>query len=96
MILNGFQKIIFQNRNVALETPPPFMAKAILNFHFDYLKPSLNVPVSLQNVSLTALQCSEYAEIKTSLTDRLTHTLTRSLIELPWTAENVICFCDIV
>ena len=21
--------------------PPPFMAKAILNFHFDYLKPSL-------------------------------------------------------
>ena len=40
--------------------------------------------------------CSEDAEIKTSLTDRLTHTLTRSLIELPWTAENVICFCDIV
>ena len=40
-----FKKIIFQNRYVALETPsrppPPFMAKAILNFHFDYLTPSL-------------------------------------------------------
>ena len=39
-----FKKIIFQNRYVALETPsspPPFMANAILNFHFDFLKPSL-------------------------------------------------------
>ena len=37
-------KIIFQNRYLALETgldPPPFMANAILNFHFDYLNPSL-------------------------------------------------------
>ena len=34
-------KIIFQNRYVALETPPPFMANAILNFHFDFLNPSL-------------------------------------------------------
>ena len=46
MILNVFsKKIIFQNRYVALETPsrpaPPFMAKTILNFHFDYLNPSL-------------------------------------------------------
>ena len=38
----GFKKIIFQNRYVALETPSrPFMANAILNFHFDYLTPSL-------------------------------------------------------
>ena len=40
------KKIIFQNRYVALETPsrpPPFMANAILNFHFDYLTPSLMV-----------------------------------------------------
>ena len=40
-------KIIFQNRYVALETgldPPPFMANAILNFHFDYLNPSLIKP----------------------------------------------------
>ena len=39
-----FKKIIFQNRYVALETPsrpPPFMANTILNFHFDYLHPSL-------------------------------------------------------
>ena len=39
-----FKKIIFQIRYVALETPsrpPPFMAKDILNFHFDYLKASL-------------------------------------------------------
>ena len=38
-------KIIFQNRYVALETgldpPPPFMANAILNFHFDFLHTSL-------------------------------------------------------
>ena len=27
---------------VELETPPPFMAKAILNFHFDFLTPSLS------------------------------------------------------
>ena len=41
-----FKKIIFQNRYVALETPkdpPPFMAKSILNFHFDYLTPSLKI-----------------------------------------------------
>ena len=25
--------------------PPPFMAKTILNFHFDYLNPSLSSPV---------------------------------------------------
>ena len=38
-------KIIFQNRYVALETPsrpPPFMAKTILDFHFDYLTTSLS------------------------------------------------------
>ena len=35
------KKIIFQNRYVEHETPPPFMAKNILNFHFDYLTPSL-------------------------------------------------------
>ena len=39
MVLNGFKKIIFQN--VELENPPPFMEKSILNFHFDYLHPSL-------------------------------------------------------
>ena len=44
-------KIIFQNRYVALETPsrpPPFMANAILNFHFDFLNPSLTVKTSFQ------------------------------------------------
>ena len=45
MILNGFQKIIFQNRYVELETPPPFMEKTILNFHFDYSNPSLKYHV---------------------------------------------------
>ena len=43
-----FKKIIFQNRYVALETgidPPPFMANAILNFHFDFLNPSLSQSV---------------------------------------------------
>ena len=36
------KKIIFQNRYVALETP----SKAILNFHFDYLNPSLRLSTS--------------------------------------------------
>ena len=37
-----FEKIIFQNTYVELETPP-FMEKSILNFHFDYLTISLNI-----------------------------------------------------
>ena len=41
-----FKKIIFQNSLMANETPsrppPPFMANAILNFHFDFLNPSLS------------------------------------------------------
>ena len=41
-----FKKIIFQNSLMANETPPrppppPLMANAIKNFHFDYLNPSL-------------------------------------------------------
>ena len=45
-----FKKIIFQNRYVALETglDPPFMANAILNFHFDFLHPSLIMRKLLQ------------------------------------------------
>ena len=42
-----FKKIIFLNRYVELETPPPFVEETILNFHFDYLKPSLTSPLSL-------------------------------------------------
>ena len=48
MILNGFKKIIFQNRYVELETPaPPFMEKTILNFHFDYLTTPLTYTLSI-------------------------------------------------
>ena len=40
-----FKKIIFQNSLMANEPPPrpppPFMANAILNFHFDFLHTSL-------------------------------------------------------
>ena len=39
-----FKKIIFQNSLMANETPsrpPPFMANAILNFHFDFPHTSL-------------------------------------------------------
>ena len=60
--LKFLTKIIFQNRYVALETgldPPPFMANAILNFHFDFLNTSLIIntvgsekfPRNAQNVS---------------------------------------------
>ena len=42
-----FKKIICQNRYVELETPPPFMAKTILNFHFDYWNPSLTYSSSV-------------------------------------------------
>ena len=41
-----FKEIIFQNRYVELETPL-FMEKNILNFHFDYLHPSLRYYVEL-------------------------------------------------
>ena len=47
------KKIIFQNRYVALETPsrppPPVMANTILNFHFDYLNPSLKCCTKTQS-----------------------------------------------
>ena len=40
-----FKKIIFQNSLMANETPsrppPPLMANAIKNFHFDYVTTSL-------------------------------------------------------
>ena len=49
-------KIIFQNRYMALkpglDPPPPFMANAILNFHFDYLNPSLTESLCLLLKSL--------------------------------------------
>ena len=31
--------------------PPPFMAKTILNFHFDYLKPRLRILAQLLHLS---------------------------------------------
>ena len=48
-----FKRIICQNRYVALETPsrpppPQFMAKTILNFHFDYPQPSLTITWDLK------------------------------------------------
>ena len=54
MILNGFQKIIFQNRYVAPETPsrPPLHGKCHLKFpfwFFDYL-PNPEMHCSLGNV----------------------------------------------
>ena len=45
-----FKKIIFQNSLMANETPsrpPPLMANAIKNFHFDYLNTSLTQTVFL-------------------------------------------------
>ena len=49
-----FKKIIFQNRYVELETPPPSWKKNILNFHFDYLNPSLIV-VDITDVIITMI-----------------------------------------
>ena len=37
---NHFSEEVFGTR-APLETPPPFMANTILNFHFDYPHPSL-------------------------------------------------------
>ena len=59
-------KIIFQNRYVALETgldPPPFMANAILNFHFDYLNSSLID--SKPSVATGLLDCAAPTDIQT-------------------------------
>ena len=33
--------------------PPPFMANAILNFHFDFLTPSLNKEMLIEKMSET-------------------------------------------
>ena len=52
-------KIIFQNRYVALKTPsrpPPFMANAILNFHFDFLNPSLTFTFSYLGTAEESLE----------------------------------------
>ena len=57
-----FKNIIFQNRYVEVKTPPPFLEKNILNFHFDYL-----------NISLS---CPNDAEIKRRLTDSLSDKVT--------------------
>ena len=61
-------KIIFQNRYVALETPsrptPPFMANTILNFHFDYLTPSLSVHLELLYHNKFHYTCSDINWIK--------------------------------
>ena len=58
-----FKKIIFQNRYVALEAPsrppPPFMAKTILNFHFDYWNPSLRVQIDMNVFGVFHLNISE-------------------------------------
>ena len=42
-----------------LETLPPFMAKGILNFHFDYLKPSLTLPHSSSCMLQNGTFCRE-------------------------------------
>ena len=51
-----FKKIIFQNSLMANETPSrpprPFMANAILNFHFDFWHPSLSEPRDFFQASL--------------------------------------------
>ena len=35
--------------NPGLDPPPPFMANAILNFHFDYLNPSLMIMIAIND-----------------------------------------------
>ena len=48
-----FKKIIFQNSLMANETPsrpPPLMANAIKNFHFDFPHTSLTTNLSIHNV----------------------------------------------
>ena len=49
MILKGFKKKIFFKIGMwhsrPPSRPPPFMAKTILNFHFDYLNPSLSLRI---------------------------------------------------
>ena len=54
-----FKKIIFQNRYVELETPPPSWKKNILNFHFDYLNTRLSL--SQLSVRLKRLLTEAYA-----------------------------------
>ena len=61
-----FKKIIFQNRCVALETLPPFMANTILNFHFDNLHTSL--PENLLRVYISVMSTLYFNNMTTSVT----------------------------
>ena len=49
------KKTIFQNRYVELETPPPFMEKTILNFHFDDLNTCLSSLLALELIKIIKL-----------------------------------------
>ena len=71
-----FKEIIFQNRYVALETPsrpPPFMEKSILNFHFDYLHPSL----SLQAARKRHLCPQNFEGVWSSMSDSLHYSMNK-------------------
>ena len=58
-----FKKIIFQNMYVALETPP-FMANAILNFHFDYWHTSLSpISIYIQLMRLAQLELESLLQL---------------------------------
>ena len=48
-----------------LRDPPPFMAKTILNFHFDYLKPSLINTTNTKFRTSKIVQINHFIQKKT-------------------------------
>ena len=54
--------------------PPPFLANAILNFHFDYLNPSLTPSVGVLSVAPALLKACVYNSFLSSKASSFDHT----------------------
>ena len=85
-----FQKIIFQNRYVELQTPPPSWKKTILNFHFDYLTTSLRTNARTAifgtNCILEFQSCKFLALLKVA---------SKYYLPLHWLFSEFVIFCEI-
>ena len=93
-----FKKIIFQNSLMANETPsrpPPFMGNAILNFHFDFLHPSLSDDwKTLKKISGSVVESCSHSGWFTVL--RLPVPICPGY-QFPWSLSVslllIVCFC---
>ena len=96
-ILQG--NALFSKKNYTVGntfTRPPVLTAATNFKSVMTMTIMLTMMIMLGVFTFDASLFSEDAEIKTSLTDRLTHSLTRSPIELPYTSQKSYFFRAIV